>query len=61
MSGHSGWRTSSHSLGNGECVEAGNGPGVVAVRDSKDPDGPVLAFPPRAWEAFTGRLLKAVR
>ena len=25
---------------------------AVAVRDSKDPDGPVLGFTPRAWNAF---------
>jgi hypothetical protein len=25
---------------------------AVAVRDSKDPDGPVLAFSPAAWHAF---------
>ncbi|GGT48966.1 DUF397 domain-containing protein [Actinomadura citrea] len=40
------WRKSSRSLNNGgECVEmAGLAglPGAVAVRDSKDPDGPVL-------------------
>jgi Domain of unknown function (DUF397) len=49
------WRKSSYSGGNGgTCVEvARNLPGVVAVRDSKDPGGPELAFPPRAWEAFT--------
>jgi Domain of unknown function (DUF397) len=48
------WRKSSFSSGNGgACVEvAGNLPGVVAVRDSKDPDGPVLVFSPREWEAF---------
>ncbi|SCE93609.1 DUF397 domain-containing protein [Micromonospora chokoriensis] len=46
------WRTSSRS-GNGECVEvADNLPGVVGVRDSKDPDGPVLVFAPAAWRAF---------
>ena len=27
-------------------------PDVVAVRDSKDPAGPVLAFDPRAWRSF---------
>jgi hypothetical protein len=37
------WRKSSHSGGNGgECVELASAPGVVAVRDSKDPDGPKL-------------------
>jgi hypothetical protein len=34
-----------------------NLPGVVAVRDSKDPAGPALTFTPDAWRAFTGRLL----
>lgn len=36
------WRKSSKSSGNGgNCVEvARNLPGIVAVRDSKDPDGP---------------------
>jgi Domain of unknown function (DUF397) len=48
------WRKSSVSSGNGgQCVEvAGNLPGVVAVRDSKDPDGPVLVFTPGRWQAF---------
>ncbi|MVZ98914.1 DUF397 domain-containing protein [Actinomadura sp. LD22] len=37
------WRKSSHSSGTGgECVELASAPGVVAVRDSKDPDGPKL-------------------
>ena len=50
------WRKSSHSNGNGgACVEvARNLPGVVAVRDSKDPRGPVLIFEPEQWAAFTG-------
>jgi hypothetical protein len=49
------WRKSSWSAGNGgDCVEvAGNLPGAVAVRDSKDPEGPKLAFTPDAWAAFT--------
>jgi hypothetical protein len=32
---------------------AANLPGVVAVRDSKDPDGPKLTFAPAEWDAFT--------
>jgi uncharacterized protein DUF397 len=37
------WRKASHSGENGgDCVELANVAGVVAVRDSKDPDGPVL-------------------
>jgi hypothetical protein len=48
------WRKGSLSGGNGDCVEvAGNLPGVVAVRDSKDPEGPALVFTPDEWRAFT--------
>jgi hypothetical protein len=52
------WRKASYSTGNGgACVEvARNLPRVVAVRDSKDPDGPRLAFAPGEWRAFTARL-----
>ena len=48
------WRKSSYSGGNGGgCVEvARNLPGVVAVRDSKDPDGAKLIFTPDEWRAF---------
>ncbi|MEU6072653.1 DUF397 domain-containing protein [Micromonospora sp. NPDC047074] len=48
------WRKSTRSSSNGgACVEvAGNLPGVVAVRDSKDPAGPALTFSPTAWRAF---------
>ena len=48
------WRKSSKSSSNGgACVEvADNLPGVVGVRDSKDPTGPVLTFGPEAWRAF---------
>jgi hypothetical protein len=48
------WRKSSYSGSNGgDCVEvASNLPGVVAVRDSKDPDGPKLMFSPDEWRAF---------
>ncbi|MFF4364095.1 DUF397 domain-containing protein [Streptomyces sp. NPDC001107] len=48
---------SSYSSGSGECVEvARNIPAVVAIRDSKDPDGPILRLPPKAWTDFTASL-----
>jgi len=47
------WRKSSHSGAVNDCVEvAGNLPGAVAVRDSKDRGGPALAVTPEAWHAF---------
>jgi hypothetical protein len=36
------WRKSSYSSSNGQCVEVASAGSVVAVRDSKDPDGAVL-------------------
>lgn len=48
------FRKSSHSGGDsGTCVEvAQNIPGVRAIRDSKDPSGPVLSFQPEDLSAF---------
>ena len=51
------WRKASASANAGNCVEvAVNLPGVVSVRDSKDPHGPALTFTPADWHAFTARL-----
>jgi hypothetical protein len=55
------WRKSSYSSGNGGtsvvvAIIAGSKEGsdrVIAMRDSKDPDGPALIFTPAEWEAFT--------
>ncbi|MGC4808381.1 DUF397 domain-containing protein [Micromonospora sp. DT233] len=48
------WRKSTKSGGNGgDCVEvAGNLPGVVLVRDTKDRSGGMLSFSPAAWRGF---------
>jgi len=47
------WRKSSHSSQDGNCVEvARNLPGLVAVRDSKAPEGPKLLVSPETWRAF---------
>ena len=47
------WRKSSYSGDNGgNCVEVGTVGPTVAVRDSKHPDGPLLAVVVGAWKAF---------
>lgn len=48
------WRTSTRSNGLGQCVEIAEVGDVVAVRDSKQPQGPVLVFTPEEWRAFIG-------
>lgn len=51
------WRKATRSNSNGgACVEAASLPSIVAVRDSKDPDGPKLAFAPETWRTFTSRI-----
>jgi hypothetical protein len=56
------WRKSTRSSGNqGNCVEvADNLPGVVAVRDSKDRQGPVLTFAPASWASFVAHAKRAL-
>jgi len=50
------WRKSSYSGNNGaNCVEVGAAAPLIAVRDSKDPDGVRLAFGREAWEAFAAK------
>ncbi|MCA2214123.1 DUF397 domain-containing protein [Jidongwangia harbinensis] len=49
------WRTSTRSGSSGNCVEvADNLLDVVAVRDSKDPEGQILVFTTAQWRAFLG-------
>jgi hypothetical protein len=52
------WRKASKSSSNGgACVEvARNLSGIVAVRDSKDPEGPVLTVSRDEWASFITRL-----
>ena len=52
------WRKSARSAGQGQCVEvATNLPGIVAVRDTKDPNGPELVFTDSEWRAFIGGVI----
>ncbi|MFH8485814.1 DUF397 domain-containing protein [Streptomyces longisporoflavus] len=48
------WRKSTYSSGDSDnCVEVADGvPGVVPVRDSKNPEGPALLIGAEAWSAF---------
>jgi Domain of unknown function (DUF397) len=52
------WRKSSYSGNGGECVEVGTRAdhGSVAVRDTKDQQGPVLRFQSDAWRQFVSEI-----
>ncbi|MGI8335522.1 DUF397 domain-containing protein [Actinomadura scrupuli] len=51
------WRKATRSTNNGgACVEVAGLPGGVAVRDSKNPYGPVLLFRRDAFRAFADRV-----
>jgi hypothetical protein len=51
------WRKGIRSYENGACVEVRVLNGVVQLRDSKDPDGPMLGFTPGQWTAFVGAVV----
>ncbi|RJL22805.1 DUF397 domain-containing protein [Bailinhaonella thermotolerans] len=46
------WRKSSHSGQEGDCVEVAATGGHVLIRDSKAPDGGVIAVSPETWRDF---------
>jgi hypothetical protein len=51
------WRKSSYSGANGgNCIEIAAAAYSVAVRDSKNPDGPVLIFGPKDWQRFADQV-----
>ncbi len=55
--GQAAWRKSSYSGQAGNCVEVADTlPDIVAVRDSKDPDGPALVLAPAAWRVLARRV-----
>ncbi|MFF5265051.1 DUF397 domain-containing protein [Actinomadura viridis] len=48
------WRKSSHSTDTGgECVEVAELRPAVGIRDSKDPNGPMLLVSATHWKALT--------
>jgi uncharacterized protein DUF397 len=53
---HAAWRKSRYSGNATNCVEVAGLPGVVAVRDSKDPHGPALVIGPQAWRVFAAQV-----
>lgn len=54
------WRKSSHSTDHGtDCVEIAHTPDLIAVRDSKEPDGPILTFTPATFAAFLASTRRA--
>lgn len=50
------WHKATASQGSQGCVELAPLPGQVAVRDSKDPDGPALFFDRKALRRLAERV-----
>jgi hypothetical protein len=46
------WRKAERSLNHGACAEVANGSGIIVMRDSKDPNGPVLFYSAASWRSF---------
>jgi Domain of unknown function (DUF397) len=46
------WLKAHSSTANGACLEIAAAVGNIAIRDSKDPDGPILVYTPSEFRAF---------
>lgn len=54
------WRKSLRSSSEGNCVEVADVQTAIAVRDSKDPDGPCLVVTRAHWGRLVGRAKRGV-
>jgi hypothetical protein len=46
------WLKAHSSTANGQCIEIASAVGNIAIRDSKDPDGPILVYTSSEFRAF---------
>ena len=46
------WRKALRSIGNGDCVEVAPIAGDIVIRDSKNPNGPTIAYTAESWRAL---------
>jgi len=46
------WRKARRSANNGACVELAPAAGQILIRDSKDQDGPMIAYSEHSWRQF---------
>lgn len=46
------WRKAQVSVNNGQCLELARAEDMIAIRDSKNPGGPVLKYTRAEWHAF---------
>ena len=50
--GYDNWRKAQRSKNYGDCAEVSGSDGIIAMRDSKDRQGPVIEYPAASWQAF---------
>ena len=48
------WRKAQRSMNAGDCEEVAPANGKIFVRDSKNPDGPMLEYSAHTWRGFLG-------
>jgi hypothetical protein len=55
VTGRLNWRKATYSIANGDCAEVASVPGVVVVRDTKDPYGHTLPYTSDSWRSFISK------